>query len=79
MSMDLPSRFCARIDAVVDEGINVRRWRVVRVVGELKRLALVGQNPSHKLRALNTFMCLGQQKNNKLTTNCAELCIRIKK
>jgi len=32
---------------------------VVRVVGDLGRLALVGQSPSHELGALSACMCLG--------------------
>ena len=51
--MDLPSRLCVHIDAGVDGGIGVRRGRIVRIVGDLGRLALVSQSPSHELGALS--------------------------
>ena len=68
--MDLPSRLCVHIDAGMDGGIGVRRGRIVRVVGDLGRLALVSQSPSHEPGALSALMCLGLQK-NMLFTNYA--------
>ena len=79
--MDLPSHLCVHIDAAVDGGIAVRLGRVVRVVGGLgrRRLALVGQGPSHELVALSASMCVGLRKNNKLITNYTELSVTTKK
>ena len=57
--MDLPSLLCVHIDAGVDGGIGVHRERVVQVIGDLGRHALVGQNTSHELGELDAFMCLG--------------------
>ena len=68
--MDPPSHLCVHIDAGVDGGIGVRRGRIVRVVGDLGRLALVSQSPSHEPGALSALMCLGLQK-NMLFTNYA--------
>ena len=51
--MDLPSRLCVHIDAGMDGGIGVRRGRIVRVVGDLGRLTLVSQSPSHELGTLS--------------------------
>ena len=55
-SMDLPSCLCVHIDAGVVGGIGVCRGRIVRVVGDLGRLALVSQSLSHELGALSACM-----------------------
>jgi len=54
--MDLPSRLCVHIDVGMDGGIGVRRGRIVRVVRDLGRLALVSQSLSHELGALSACM-----------------------
>ena len=51
--MDLPFRLCVHIDAGMDGGIGVHRGRIVRVVGDLGRLALMSQSPFHELGALS--------------------------
>ena len=51
--MDLSSRLCVHNDAGMDGGIGVRRGRIVRVVGDLERLALMSQSPFHELGALS--------------------------
>ena len=51
--MDLSSRLCVHNDAGVDGGIGVRRGRIVWIIGDLGRLALVSHSPSHELGALS--------------------------
>ena len=51
--MYLPSRRGVLTDASVDRGIGVHQQGVIRVEGDLGRLALVDQNSSHELGALS--------------------------
>jgi hypothetical protein len=66
--VDLSSHLRVQIDAGVDGGVAVRLGRVVGVPGVLgrRRLALVGQGPSHELVAVTASMCGALRKKKQV-------------